>query len=198
MIIHQGTQPLRTPRLILRRFELADAQAMFLGWASNPEASKYMLWKTHQSIDDTITIINQWLHDYQQDNYYRWAIVLKDTQKPIGFIGLSEKKLGLMELFYCISQDYWGKNITAEAAIKILEFMFETIKINKVFAEHHEDNQASGRVLTKIGMVFGEIKNEPSQKDPSICNNNWYYSINSKQWQQLNEGKQAHVPKQLL
>lgn len=38
---------LHTERLTLRPFELEDAQAMFDGWASDPEVTKYLTWPTH-------------------------------------------------------------------------------------------------------------------------------------------------------
>ena len=36
---HQGTKRLETARIVLRRFELADAQAMYDNWASDSEVT---------------------------------------------------------------------------------------------------------------------------------------------------------------
>ena len=41
MLQHKGTQLLETPRLILRKFAMNDAQAMYENWASDPEVTKY-------------------------------------------------------------------------------------------------------------------------------------------------------------
>ena len=48
---------LYTDRLILRPFELEDAQAMFDNWASDPEVTKYLTWPTHESVETTKRII---------------------------------------------------------------------------------------------------------------------------------------------
>lgn len=46
---HQGTKTIETPRLILRRFTLEDAPAMYRNWASDPEVTKFLTWPTHAS-----------------------------------------------------------------------------------------------------------------------------------------------------
>jgi len=39
---HCGTQYIETERLVLRRFSVSDAQAMFRNWASDPEVTRYL------------------------------------------------------------------------------------------------------------------------------------------------------------
>ena len=51
MLIHKGTQPLRTPRLTLRPFVADDANAMFTNWASDPEVTKFLTWPTHTNLE---------------------------------------------------------------------------------------------------------------------------------------------------
>jgi len=44
---HKGTVMLETEQLILRRFMIDDAEAMFRNWASDSEVTKYLTWSTH-------------------------------------------------------------------------------------------------------------------------------------------------------
>ena len=44
---HIGTEYLETQRLVLRRFTLEDAEAMYKNWASDIEVTKYLTWPTH-------------------------------------------------------------------------------------------------------------------------------------------------------
>lgn len=39
---HLGTQPLANQRLVLRRFSVQDAMAMYTNWASDPRVTKFM------------------------------------------------------------------------------------------------------------------------------------------------------------
>ena len=42
-MIRLGTQPPETERLILRRFAVTDAEAMYCNWASDPAVTKFLL-----------------------------------------------------------------------------------------------------------------------------------------------------------
>ena len=44
---HQGTKELETPRLLLRRFTLDDAEAIYRNWCSDEDVTKYLTWPTH-------------------------------------------------------------------------------------------------------------------------------------------------------
>lgn len=49
MLNHRGTQTLKTERLILRRFYVSDAQAMFENWANDERVTRFMSWFPHTS-----------------------------------------------------------------------------------------------------------------------------------------------------
>lgn len=44
MLHHVGTQRLETDRLILRRYDVADADDMFRNWVTDPEVSRFWGW----------------------------------------------------------------------------------------------------------------------------------------------------------
>lgn len=48
--------PITTNRLILRSFTLEDAKDIF-EYASEPEVTKYLTWKVHKNIEETIDVI---------------------------------------------------------------------------------------------------------------------------------------------
>ena len=50
MLNHKGTATLTTPRLTLRRFEIADAQAMFDNWANDPRVTRHLTWRPHWQV----------------------------------------------------------------------------------------------------------------------------------------------------
>ena len=41
MLKHKGTVTIETPRLILRKAKIEDAEAMFRNWANDPEVTKF-------------------------------------------------------------------------------------------------------------------------------------------------------------
>ena len=80
---HCGTQRLETERLILRRFVIEDADAMYKNWASDDEVTKYLTWPTHSSVDVSREYVSYCIQQYSKPSRYQWGIELKNTHKLI-------------------------------------------------------------------------------------------------------------------
>lgn len=76
---HCGTQRLETNRLILRRYANEDAAAMYKNWASDKEVTKFLMWPAHSNQEVSQSVIEDWVNQYSHENYYHWAIVLKEN-----------------------------------------------------------------------------------------------------------------------
>ncbi len=155
MYTHKGLVPLETERLLLRPITRDDAEAIFNNWASDPIATRFMLWNCHRTIDDTYG----WLDALEQrtelvDCYDPWGIVIRETGELIGSIGAfwHEEDSDTMEFGYIISRKYWGNGYATEAARQMIRFLRDEVGIRHFFACRAVDNPASGRVLRKLGM----------------------------------------------
>lgn len=73
-----GTILLETDRLILRKFKIEDAEAMYNGWATDKECNKYLTWDIHKNIDQTKEILKSWINEYENGSY-NWIVELKST-----------------------------------------------------------------------------------------------------------------------
>lgn len=159
MLNHKGTQTINTERLILRRFRESDTQDMYDNWASDDKVTKYLTWPPHQDLEVTKSILADWIKQYEEDDYYQWAIVPKDYGKVIGSI--SVVSLSNMhehcEIGYCIGRDYWGKGITTEALKALISYLFMEVGFQRLQAFHHSENIASGKVMQKAGMKYEGI-----------------------------------------
>ena len=116
-MIHKGTKVLETERLILRKFKIEDAQNMFQNWASNPNVTKYLTWSPHSDVEITKLIIDEWLKGYTEDNYYQWAIEIKQLGQPIGSISVVRinEAVNEVEIGYCIGETWWHQGYTSES-----------------------------------------------------------------------------------
>ena len=145
---------LETPRLILRPFEMADAEAMFANWASDPDVTEFMMWEPHPDVEESRRVIGRWLEGYKKHDNYNWAITLKPLGTPIGSIGFDTHEPATCSFGYCIGKAYWGREITPEAARALIVFMFERIGANRVEASYDIENPNSGRVMVKCCMTY--------------------------------------------
>ena len=152
---HLGTKTIETERLILRKFTIEDAPAMYANWASDPEVTKYLTWQPHRSLTDTRAILSLWLSEYDKADYYQWAIELKGVG-IIGSIAVVNIHEGVeeAELGYCIGRAYWGKGIMPEAVKAVIDFLFDKVGFRRVMAKHDVANPNSGRVMEKAGMKY--------------------------------------------
>lgn len=156
MLKHKGTVMLESERLILRRFTMNDAEAMFNNWANDAEVAKYMRWNAHQDIDETESVLRNRTERYSDLSTYHWAIVLKGTDMPIGNIALicTNEYDMCAEVAYCLGKQYWGQGIITEAAITVLKFGLIEVGFNRIEAYHAVNNAASGKVLKNAGMKY--------------------------------------------
>lgn len=150
---------LETKRLILRPFELTDAEAMFKNWASDPEVCKYMSWNHHESIETTQMIINMWIEQYQQPERINFGIVLKETNELIGGIDVCGYIDGVPVVGYVLSRKYWNNGYMTEAFLEIIELLkslgYQQIKVDAMI-----ENIGSNKVIQKCGGRFIMIDNE--------------------------------------
>ena len=74
MLTHKGTQTIYTERLVLRRFTVDDAQAMYDNWANDERVSRFLSWSPHKSSEETKQLLEGWCDAYKNDTTYNWAI----------------------------------------------------------------------------------------------------------------------------
>ncbi len=168
---HIGTQYIETDRLILRRFELLDAQAMFDNWASDGEVTKYLTWPTHTDVSVTERILGEWVPQYEEDNCYRWAIVLKENgPEPIGSIDVCHWRENgeAPEIGYCMGRRWWRRGIMTEALGAVIDFLFERVGVERIVARHDVNNPHSGGVMRNCGMTFQGSQERSHQNNQGV------------------------------
>lgn len=154
MFKHIGTRTIETKRLYLRKFIDKDIDDMYNNWASNPKIQMEYgepVYKTKEMVRE---LLDKWILNYDNSNFYRWAIILKESSVNIGQIAFCRvyEDIATAEIEYCICEDYWGNGYALEALNTVLEYMLFNSDFKKFEAYHRESNFKSGRVLEKTMM----------------------------------------------
>lgn len=146
---------LETERLILRKMVLNDAEAVF-AYASNSEVSRYTLWETHRSIEDSRAFLEFATQKYENGGEPDWGIVYRGNGCLVGACGLVnwEAEHARAEVGFVLSREYWGRGLMSEAVRAILRFGFERMNLNRIEARCIAENAASARVMEKAGMFY--------------------------------------------
>jgi ribosomal-protein-alanine N-acetyltransferase len=176
---------LTTNRLVLRPFKLSDAPEVQC-LAGDRDVASTTLRIPHPYKDG---LAEEWIGTHAEEFAKRegisLAVVLREGGTLVGAVGLEIcKDHSRAELGYWIGKPYWGQGYATEAAKALVDYGFQVICLNRVFAHHLVRNPASGRVMLKIGMrhegmlrqhtkrweafedvyVYGVLKNEPLSK----------------------------------
>ena len=174
---HAGTKIIETERLILRRFELTDAQAMYKNWANDSEVTKFLTWKPHGSVEISKNIIKSWVNDYKNKNYYQWAIVLKiNENEPIGSISIvrQDEEIGMVHVGYCIGKNWWNQGITSEALSALIDYFVNEVGANRIESRHDPLNPNSGKVMMKCKMKYEGTMRKADINNQGICDYSMY------------------------
>jgi ribosomal-protein-alanine N-acetyltransferase len=169
---HLGTKALESDRLLLRRFCIDDAQAMYDNWTNDPEVSKYLMWPYHTSVEASRSVLNDWIPQYSESDYYHWAIVLKDNDDmPIGSIGVMHKsdRAEMVHIGYCIGKKWWNQGIVSEALTLLIAFFFNEVEVNRIESRHDPRNPSSGKVMLKCGLIYEGTQREADWNNQGIC-----------------------------
>ena len=163
-------QPLlETERLVLRPFTAGDA-----GRVSELAGDA-------EIVDTTLRIpypyteemASRWIgtHDSMREDGFAlfYAVCLRGGGELIGSTGIDiDPPHRRAEMGYWIAREHWGKGYASEAAARLLAHAFSALRLHKVTAHYFARNEASGRILEKLGM-----KREGTLKDHIRKSGKW-------------------------
>jgi len=164
---------LTTERLTLRPLVIADEQEIFT-LRSDSEINKYLDRQLSNTIDDARNFINKVNENINKNDSLYWAITLSDKNILIGTIclfGFDENDK--CEIGYELLTNFQGQGIMKEAAEKVIDYAFNTIKVRKIEAFFHRDNQSSIKLLEKLSF---RNSNKPDEANPDLI---YYHLTNS-------------------
>jgi ribosomal-protein-alanine N-acetyltransferase len=145
---------LETKRLILRPFLFEDAPAV-QRLAGEKDIASTTLHIPHPYEDG---MAEEWIsklqEEFEKGEQVTFAIVHRGGNYLIGAIGLSGiiMENETAEVGYWIGKPYWNQGYCTEAAWEVLNYSFNVLGLNRIYARHFKGNSSSGRVMQKLGM----------------------------------------------
>ncbi|MDO4517628.1 MAG: GNAT family protein [Bacillota bacterium] len=143
---------LETERLILRMWNKGDAFDLY-EYAKDPDVGPHAGWKPHADPEESRLIITELFRSNMT-----WCITEKGGDKPIGSIGLEpdsiRRDIKSKEMGYSLAKDRWGRGYMTEAAMRLIEYAFEVIKLDVLMIRTSDSNLRSQRVIEKCGFQY--------------------------------------------
>lgn len=146
---------LRTARLNLTPAAQADA-AFVLELLNDPGWIRNIGERGVRSLDDA--------RAYIRDRFSQslWLVVRDAAGEPLGVCGLAERDvLDSPDLGYAFLERHSGQGYATEAAAAVVRHVREALRLPKLAAITDPANQASRRVLAKLGFRYIDTRDLP-------------------------------------
>jgi RimJ/RimL family protein N-acetyltransferase len=148
---------LETPRLILRRWQEED-RAPFAAMNADPVVMHYFA--APMTTEQSDEAIARYKAGFARDGFSFFVAVLRETDTFAGIVGLQvmpdlvpNLPQPAVEIGWRLTQASQGKGLATEGAAAIVEYAFGKLGLSEVVAITALPNQASRRVMEKLGMT---------------------------------------------
>ena len=168
---------LRTARLRLREYSLADFDALF-EMLSDAETMRH--YPEHFDEEMTLKWIEKNIRRYKEYGFGLWAVILEETGEFIGDCGLTVQNIDgelLPEIGYHIHKKYWRQGFAGEAARAVRDWSFENTEYDRLYSYMKYTNEAS--CATAIAMGMRKVKEYADE----INGVSYAYAITRREWE---------------
>jgi RimJ/RimL family protein N-acetyltransferase len=144
---------LETRRLRLSAFREADIEELHHLW-SDREVRRY-LWNDRMvSLELAAETVQASLISAGVEGFGMWTVAEKGTGTLVGFCGFRRiRDASEVELLYGLWPRFWGQGLATEASGVAIDWLFATLSLDRVVAGADPGNDASFRVMRRLGMT---------------------------------------------
>jgi len=178
---------LETDRLLLRPFAPSDHDAM-LAIYSREDVVRYLYEGPHDEdeVRERLAVKVTQREIEGPGDILRLAVLLKANARVIGDLTLRwmPDEHRQAEIGFVVHPDFQGKGYTTEAARVLLRVAFDALGLHRVFGRTEARNEASARVMEKLGM-----RREAILLENEFVKDEWQseidYAILDREWKAL-------------
>ena len=157
----------KSDRLGFRNWLASDVDKLA---AINADKEVMEFFPSTRTLPETKTFIERMQKQYAEKGYCYFAVDTLEDENLIGFIGLSEQNFAAdftpcIDIGWRLAKAAWNKGYATEGANRCLEFGFDTLNLDKIYAIATESNIKSQQVMKKIGMCKVKTFDHPQLLD---------------------------------
>jgi len=145
---------LKTKRLILRPIQLGDEKAIHE--YAGDKSITMMFFLPNETFEETCDFVRENAAQWESEDQTDFEFVIIYDGKIIGGCDADlshSADRSYATLGWIINKNYRNRGFASEAAAALLDFAFENLNIEKVYAQCDTENPASYKVMLNIGMT---------------------------------------------
>jgi ribosomal-protein-alanine N-acetyltransferase len=162
---------LQTNRLFLRPVAISDAPALFAA-RGDAEVMRYWDWPAQKDVAGVERIFAEHAPELGDETTKWWAVALSPDGPAIGECDLSEIDThhGRAEVGFLFARAYWSNGYARKAMERVIAYGFDDLGLERLWARCHDGNEASKRLLEKLGFTYegrlrGHIMRDCARRD---------------------------------
>ena len=147
-------QPLHTTRLVLRQMELDDLDG-FVERRNGEEVARFLDWEQPFTREAGLRLVEGAMGMDGPTAGEWWVGTLQREGRPVGDMAIhlsADSKVA--EVGYMLARSEWGKGYATEAVERVVDYLFDDLRVGRVEAKVHPENTASARVLERCGFIY--------------------------------------------
>ena len=176
---------IKTDRLILRPFEKSDLKDV-LAYLSLPDMQRYLDWKARDNSEATSAFdaMRKEVRLMRPGDILTLAVVRKSDGVVMGHVALkwTDATAAQAELRFAMAPAFRRQGYASEAIQAVMKYGFDKHRLHRVFARTAGHNEASARLLKKMGMRL-----EAHYREHALFQGEWdeelHFAILDREWQ---------------
>lgn len=147
-------EEITTARLAIRLVREEDLPSL-LEINADDTVTRYLPYESWRGLEDAQEWLGRAMTRLAAGEAWQFVIVQRASGCIIGSCLLFHFDLpsGRAELGYLLGREYWGAGYMQEAASALVDFAFGTLGLRRLEAEIDPRNEASARLLERVGFV---------------------------------------------
>jgi ribosomal-protein-alanine N-acetyltransferase len=151
-----NARQIRTERLVLRPIESEDLDA-YAGMYADPEVVRYLGDPRTASREETAAWLDRAIRRNEREGWDLRSVLRVDDGALVGRCGIAVLEIDGVderEIGFVLGREHWGRGFATEAATAMRDHAFGALGLSRLASPIHPENEASKRVVRKIGMTY--------------------------------------------
>lgn len=176
---------IKTNRLLIRPVQVGDEQAVH-EYAGDKDLTM-MLFLPNDSFEETAALVKENAEQWNSEDQTNFDFVILLDGEIIGGCDCDLRHSAdrsYATLGWIINKKYRKKGYASEAASAIMDFAFENLNIDRIYAQCDIHNPASFRVMQQIGMKCIDNKGTRTYPKTGITSGEYTCMITREEWKE--------------
>ena len=143
-----------TARLVLREAVVEDAAAIYDGYASDPEVTRFLSFPTHRDVGDAERFLALCAEERAAGRSNTYVVTRRGDQVVLGVFDLRVEARFRLGFGYALGRAHWGRGYMSEVLGEVVRWAGTRPEVWRLWAFCDAENAASARVMVKAGLGF--------------------------------------------